>query len=172
MDIRMPGLDGIEATRRLAGPGVEDPVRVVVLSAFDPDEYVHHALRAGASGFLLKDATAEELCAAVRVVAAGEALLAPRVTRRLIEEFARLPDSVHVVAPELARLTPRETEVLHLLARGLPNADIAGRLYVSEATVKTHVRSVLAKLGLPNRLQAVIFAYETGLITPGLRYGN
>jgi DNA-binding NarL/FixJ family response regulator len=167
MDIRMPRLDGLEATRRLAGPGTADPVRVLILTTFDLDEYVFEALRAGASGFLLKDLPREDLVAAVRVVAAGEALLAPRVTRRLIEEFARRPAGADPDPDALAALTAREREALELLARGLSNAEMAASLYVSEHTVKTHVGNVLAKLGLRDRIQAVILAYEVGLVQPG-----
>jgi DNA-binding NarL/FixJ family response regulator len=167
MDIRMPRLDGLEATRRLAGPAVDDPVRVLILTTFDLDEYVFEALRAGASGFLLKDLPREDLVAAVRVVAAGEALLAPRVTRRLIEEFARRPAGADPDPDALAALTAREREALELLARGLSNAEMAASLYVSEHTVKTHVGNVLAKLGLRDRIQAVILAYEVGLVQPG-----
>jgi DNA-binding NarL/FixJ family response regulator len=169
MDIRMPLMDGIEATRRLAGPGVTDPVRVLVLTTFDLDEYVFEALRAGASGFLLKDLPREELVRAVRVVAGGESLLAPRVTRRLIEEFARRPASAEHRPEALAALTAREREVLELVARGHSNAEIATELVISEQTVKTHVGNVLAKLRLRDRIQAVILAYEVGLIQPGLR---
>ncbi|HEX8134926.1 MAG TPA: response regulator transcription factor [Actinomycetes bacterium] len=168
MDIRMPRLDGLEATRRLAGPGVADPVRVLMLTTFDLDEYVFEALRAGASGFLLKDLPREDLVAAVRVVAAGDALLAPQVTRRLIEEFARRPPPAGGRDPAaLAALTARERETLELLARGLTNAELAEALYVSEHTVKTHVGNVLAKLGLRDRIHAVILAYEIGLVQPG-----
>jgi DNA-binding NarL/FixJ family response regulator len=167
MDIRMPRLDGLEATRRLAGPGVADPVRVLMLTTFDLDEYVFEALRAGASGFLLKDLPREDLVAAVRVVAAGDALLAPQVTRRLIEEFARRPVPGAAAPGTLDALTARERETLGLLARGLTNAEIAAALYVSEHTVKTHVGNVLAKLGLRDRIHAVILAYEIGLVQPG-----
>jgi DNA-binding NarL/FixJ family response regulator len=167
MDIRMPRLDGLEATRRLAGPGVADPVRVLMLTTFDLDEYVFEALRAGASGFLLKDLPREDLVAAVRVVAAGDALLAPQVTRRLIEEFARRPARGTPVPGTLDALTARERETLGLLARGLTNAEMAAALYVSEHTVKTHVGNVLAKLGLRDRIHAVILAYEIGLVQPG-----
>jgi DNA-binding NarL/FixJ family response regulator len=167
MDIRMPRLDGLEATRRLAGPGTADPVRVLILTTFDLDEYVFEALRAGASGFLLKDLPREDLVAAVRVVAAGEALLAPSVTRRLIAEFARRPAGAEPDPAALASLTAREREALELMARGLSNAEMAVSLYVSEHTVKTHVGNVLAKLGLRDRIQAVILAYEVGLVQPG-----
>ena len=168
MDVRMPGIDGIEATRQLMAG--EDPPRVLILTTFDLDEYVFDALRAGASGFLLKDATAERLFDAVRVVAAGDALLAPAVTRRLISEFARIrPPAATAAAAApaaLAALTPRETEVLRLVAAGLSNLEIAGRLVVTEETVKTHVSRVLAKLGLHGRSQAVVAAYESGLVVP------
>jgi DNA-binding NarL/FixJ family response regulator len=167
MDIRMPRLDGLEATRRLAGPGVTDPVRVLMLTTFDLDEYVFDALRAGASGFLLKDLPREDLVAAVRVVAGGEALLAPRVTRRLIEEFARRPSRAAPDPAALESLTAREREALELMARGMSNAEMAASLYVSEHTVKTHVGNVLAKLGLRDRIHAVILAYEVGLVQPG-----
>jgi len=165
MDIRMPALDGLEATRRLVAEG--EAARILVLTTFDLDEYVFDALRAGASGFLLKDATAEELLSAVRLLAQGDALLAPAVTRRVIEAFGRLPASNETVAERLAELSAREIEVLRLLARGCSNAEIARELVVSEATVKTHVSSVLAKLRLRDRIQAVIFAYESGLVVPG-----
>ena len=164
MDVRMPGTDGIEATRQLAG-GTDGP-RVIILTTFDLDEYVYDALRAGASGFLLKDVTAERLFDAVRVVAAGEALLAPTVTRRLIGEFARLRPAAAPPAA-VAELTPRETEVLRLLAEGLSNPEIAGRLVITEETVKTHVSRVLHKLALRDRAQAVVLAYESGLVQPG-----
>ena len=167
MDVRMPNLDGIEATRRLAGPDVENPLRVLILTTFDLDDYVYDALRAGASGFLLKDAGRHDLVAAVRVVAAGEALLAPKVTRRLIEEFARRPAGDRPPPTELDALTAREREVLEHIARGRSNGEIAGALYVGEATVKSHVAHVLMKLGLRDRVQAVIYAYEVGLVVPG-----
>jgi DNA-binding NarL/FixJ family response regulator len=174
MDIRMPGTDGIEATRQLMAGPAGAPPKVLILTTFDLDEYVFDALRAGASGFLLKDVTAERLFEAVRVVAAGEALLAPAVTRRLISEFARLrPQAVAGPAGAagrpgaLAALTPRETEVLCLVAEGLSNTEIAGRLVVTEETVKTHVSRILSKLGLRDRTQAVVLAYETGLVVPG-----
>jgi DNA-binding NarL/FixJ family response regulator len=162
MDVRMPRLDGIEATRRLAG----GPSRVLILTTFDLDAYVYEALRAGASGFMLKDAPADQLVAAIRVVAAGEALLAPSVTRRLITEFARRPQPADG-PPGLAELTPRELEVLRLLARGRSNGEIAAELVVGEATVKTHVARVLRKLDLRDRVQAVVLAYETGIVQPG-----
>jgi DNA-binding NarL/FixJ family response regulator len=163
MDVRMPGMDGIEATRQLAAaPGGP---RILILTTFDLDEYVYDALRAGASGFLLKDVTAERLFDAVRVIAAGEALLAPAVTRRLISEFALMRPKAEVPAA-LAVLTPRETEVLRLVAEGLSNPEIAARLVVTEETVKTHVSHVLTKLALRDRTQAVITAYETGLVVP------
>ena len=167
MDVRMPGTDGIEATRQLAGMADGGP-RVLILTTFDLDEYVYDALCAGASGFLLKDVTAERLFEAVRVVAAGEALLAPTVTRRLISEFARLRPHAPAAPPTdgLATLTPRETEVLRLVAEGLSNPEIAARLVVTEETVKTHVSRVLAKLGLRDRTQAVVTAYESGLVVP------
>jgi DNA-binding NarL/FixJ family response regulator len=165
MDVRMPVMDGIEATRQLAGP---NGPRILILTTFDLDEYVYDALRAGASGFLLKDVTAERLFDAVRVIAAGEALLAPAVTRRLIGEFTRLrpkPEGASSSAT-LAALTPRETQVLRLVAEGLSNTEIAGRLVVTEETVKTHVSRMLSKLGLRDRTQAVVTAYETGLVVP------
>jgi DNA-binding NarL/FixJ family response regulator len=167
MDIRMPRLDGIEATRLLAGPDVRDPVKVVILTTFDLDEYVFAALRAGASGFLLKDVRRDDLVQAVRVVAAGEALLAPSVTRRLIADYARRPPAAATPPPDLDRLTPREREVLGLIGRGRNNAEIGAELIVGEATVKTHVGRVLMKLGLRDRVQAVIYAYEAGLVGPG-----
>ncbi|PPS76114.1 response regulator [Streptomyces sp. MH60] len=165
MDIRMPELGGIEATRRITGATPE--IKVLVLTTFDLDEYVYEALRAGASGFLLKDASADQLAEAVRVVAAGDALLAPGITRRLIAEFSRLDDRPR--APLKARvgeLTERETEVLALIAQGLSNAEIAQRLVVAEQTVKTHVGRILVKLGLRDRTQAAVFAYESGLVRP------
>jgi DNA-binding NarL/FixJ family response regulator len=169
MDVRMPVMDGIEATRRLASAGPGSP-RVLILTTFDLDAYVYDALCAGASGFLLKDVTAERLFEAVRVVAAGEALLAPNVTRRLIAEFARLrPSPVARPVPDLAVLTPRETQVLRLVAEGLSNGETAARLTVTEETVKTHVSRILAKLGLRDRTQAVVVAYETGLVVPSRR---
>ena len=173
MDVRMPGMDGIEATRQLAGPGAgpgPGGPRILILTTFDLDEYVYDALRAGASGFLLKDVTAERLFDAVRVVAAGDALLAPTVTRRLIGEFAQMrpkPDAAPAAA--LTTLTPRETQVLRLVAEGLSNPEIAARLVVTEETVKTHVSRVLSKLGLRDRTQAVVAAYESGLVVPRAR---
>ena len=165
MDIRMPGMDGIQATRALAGPGVEDPLKVLMLTTFGQDEYVVESLRAGASGFLLKDAPAEDLVEAIRVIAAGEALLAPSVTRRLLDRVAsRLPPAHDNKIPALSELTEREMEVLKLVARGLSNAEIAEKLVVSETTVKTHVSRILGKLDLRDRVQVVILAYETGLI--------
>jgi DNA-binding NarL/FixJ family response regulator len=165
MDIRMPGMDGIQATRALAGPGVEDPVKVLMLTTFGLDEYVVESLRAGASGFLLKDAPPEDLVEAIRVVAAGEALLAPSITRRLLDRVAsKLPPAHDNVIPALQELTERELEVLKLVARGLSNAEIAEKLVLSETTVKTHVSRVLAKLDLRDRVQAVILSYETGLV--------
>jgi DNA-binding NarL/FixJ family response regulator len=166
MDVRMPGMDGIEATRQLAGSEPGGP-RILILTTFDLDEYVYDALCAGASGFLLKDVTAERLFDAVRVIAAGDALLAPAVTRRLISEFARQrPQPDARPAPALTALTPRETQVLRLVAEGLSNPEIAARLTVTEETVKTHVSRVLSKLGLRDRTQAVVTAYESGLVVP------
>ncbi|HEY2519760.1 MAG TPA: response regulator transcription factor [Streptosporangiaceae bacterium] len=167
MDIRMPGMDGLAATRIItAGDGSGRP-KVVMLTTFDLDDYVYEALRAGASGFLLKDSPRHDLIAAVRAAAAGDALLAPSVTRRLIEAFARRPPEAAPSPSRLASLTAREQDVLLLLARGRSNAEIATTLFVSEATVKTHVGNLLAKLGLRDRVQAVILAYETGLVIPG-----
>jgi DNA-binding NarL/FixJ family response regulator len=167
MDIRMPVMDGIEATRRIVA--AEPRPRVLVLTTFDLDEHVYDALEAGASGFLLKDVTAERLFDAVRVIAAGEALLDPGVTRRLVAEFARLRTRVAAPTVTLRGLTPREREVLLLVAEGLSNPEIAARLVVGEETVKTHVSRVLAKLGLRDRTQAVVLAYESGLVVPGGR---
>jgi DNA-binding NarL/FixJ family response regulator len=168
MDVRMPGLDGLEATRLLAGPGVLDPVEVLVVTTFDLDEYVFGALRAGAAGFLLKDASPETLAQAIRAVARGQGLIAPEVTRRLIAHFAAsAPDPTR--RHELAQLSEREREVLLEIARGRSNAEIGRRLFIEEATVKSHVSSVLLKLGVRSRVQAVIFAYETGLVSPATR---
>ena len=166
MDVRMPGTDGIEATRQLAEPGEEGGPRILILTTFDLDDYVYDALCAGASGFLLKDVTAERLFDAVRVIAAGDALLAPTVTRRLIGEFARQRPHSGAGSAALAALTPRETQVLRLVAEGLSNSEIAARLVVTEETVKTHVSRVLSKLGLRDRTQAVVTAYESGLVVP------
>jgi DNA-binding NarL/FixJ family response regulator len=167
MDVRMPDVDGIEATRRLLVDDGSD-AKVVMLTTFDMDEYVYDALRVGASGFLLKDVPPEQLVAGIQAVASGDALLAPSVTRRVIEEFVRRPpESVRTAPPELAELTARELEVLKLIARGLANAEIAKELFVSETTVKTHVAHVLMKLRLRDRVQAVVFAYESGLVLPG-----
>jgi DNA-binding NarL/FixJ family response regulator len=169
MDIRMPGLDGIEATQRITA--ADTHVRVLVLTTFDLDEYAFGALRAGASGFLLKDVRPAELVAAIRTVAAGDAVISPRVTRRLLEEYTRvLPLSASQMQeryPQLSALTEREREVLIAVARGLSNAEIAASLFVSEATVKSHVGRILAKLGLRDRVQVVVLAYEAGLIQPG-----
>lgn len=170
MDIRMPRMDGVEATRRIAGPGRdgESTARVLVLTTFDLDEYVVEALRAGASGFLLKDVPADDLVTAIRVIAEGEALLAPSITRRLLDMYAaRLPSAEDPTPDALAMLTDRELEVLRLVARGMSNAEIAAELYVSETTVKTHVGHVLTKLGLRDRVQAAVYAYESGLVRPG-----
>jgi DNA-binding NarL/FixJ family response regulator len=171
MDVRMPVMDGIEATRQIAGSGADRP-RILILTTFDLDEYVYDALRAGASGFLLKDVTAERLFEAVRVIAAGQALLAPTVTRRLISEFAQTRSAITASSPPspaLTALTPRETQVLQLVAEGLSNPEIAARLVVTEETVKTHVSRILTKLGLRDRTQAVVTAYETGLVVPRSR---
>ncbi len=170
MDIRMPRMDGVEATRLITHTERGGNVRVLVLTTFDLDEYVVDALRAGASGFLLKDVPPEDLAEAIRIVARGEAVVAPTVTRRLLDRFATvLPSANTESAQELAHLTDREREVLRLMSRGMSNAEIAGELYVSETTVKTHVGNVLAKLGLRDRVQAVVFAYESGLVRPGGR---
>ena len=164
MDIQMPVMDGLTATRRITSGSAE--TRVIILTTFERDEYVFEALRFGASGFLLKNAPPEELVHAVRVVADGNALLSPSVTRRIIEEFSGRPARVHT-PPDLGRLTDREREVLRLLASGRSNAELANELYVGEGTIKTHVSNVLSKLGLRDRVQAVVFAYETGLVSPG-----
>ena len=166
MDIRMPVLDGIEATRRIVGD--RPAARVLILTTFGLDTYVYEALRAGASGFMLKDAPPEEITAAVRIVASGEALLAPAITRTVIEEFTRAPAATTPVPPPaVTELTPREREVLDLLARGLSNPEICQQLVISEATTKTHVARILQKLDLRDRIQAVIYAYETGLVRAG-----
>jgi DNA-binding NarL/FixJ family response regulator len=166
MDIRMPVVDGIDATRQITEPAGA-AVKVLILTTFDLDEYVYEALRAGASGFLLKDASAAELAHAVRVVAAGDALLAPNVTKRLIEEFSRLGGAPRAPLKErVGELTERETEVLALIAQGLSNAEIAEHLVLAEQTVKTHVSRILTKLGLRDRTQAAVFAYETGVVRP------
>ena len=169
MDIRMPDLDGIEATRRILAQAENHPPapRVLMLTTFDLNEYVYEALRAGASGFLLKDVPAEQLADGVRVVAAGEALLAPSVTRRLLAEFAQVRPRDAAPPPAFGELTPRELEVFRLIARGLSNAEVAQELIVSETTVKTHVARVLMKLGLRDRVQAVVLAYESGIVQPG-----
>jgi DNA-binding NarL/FixJ family response regulator len=168
MDVRMPVMDGLQATREILGAGAGSALpRVLMLTTFDLDDYVYAALRAGASGFLLKDATAAELVTAVRVVAAGEALLAPSVTRRLIADFARQQQPDQPPPPALDALTQRETEVLRLIARGLSNTEISNTLVIAEQTTKTYVGRILAKLNLRDRAQAVVVAYETGLITPG-----
>jgi DNA-binding NarL/FixJ family response regulator len=167
MDIRMPDLDGIEATRRIVADGGEAAPKILMLTTFDLNEYVYEALRAGASGFLLKDVPAEQLADGVRVVAAGEALLAPSVTRRLLSEFAQVRPRDAAPPPAFEDLTPRELEVFRLIARGLSNAEVAQELIVSETTVKTHVARVLMKLSLRDRIQAVVLAYESGIIQPG-----
>jgi RNA polymerase sigma factor (sigma-70 family) len=166
MDIRMPEMDGLEATRRILATDGEGP-RVLMLTTFDLDEYVYAALTAGASGFLLKDVTPEQLTGAVRLVRAGDALLAPSITRRLVERFAGRGEQASAVHRDLAALTPREREVLKLLAHGMSNAELAAELQLSEATVKTHVARILGKLQLRDRVQAVVVAYETGLVAPG-----
>ncbi|MGW7098304.1 response regulator [Streptomyces sp. NPDC054838] len=166
MDIRMPEMNGLEATRRIVA--ADTSAKVLVLTTFDLDEYVYQALRAGASGFLLKDASARQLAEGVRVVAGGEALLAPSVTKRLISEFSKLAEAPKLADPGgVAQLTERETEVLVLIAQGLANVEIADRLVVAESTIKTHVSRILVKLGLRDRTQAAVFAYETRLVTPG-----
>ncbi|MFD0414105.1 response regulator [Streptomyces sp. NPDC127108] len=169
MDIRMPGMNGITATERILAEAAEPPPRVLVLTTFDLDEYVYGALRAGAAGFLLKDSGPERLLAAVAAVGSGDALFAPSVTRRLVEAFAVRSGAAPAgePPPDLAALTGRELEVLKLIARGLSNAEIADRLYISEATVKTHLNRTMNKLDLDTRAQAVVIAYETGLVTPG-----
>jgi DNA-binding NarL/FixJ family response regulator len=167
MDIRMPEMDGIEATRLIAGGDGDASPRVLMLTTFDLDEYVYDALRAGASGFLLKDVPAEQLVEGIRVIAQGDALLAPSVTKRLIHEFARGGASQRSAPASLEELTPRELEVFKLIARGMSNAEIAAELVVSETTVKTHVARVLMKLGVRDRVQAVVLAYESGVVAPG-----
>jgi DNA-binding NarL/FixJ family response regulator len=167
MDIRMPEMDGIEATRLIAGDDGDGAPRVLMLTTFDLDEYVYDALRAGASGFLLKDVPAEQLVDGIRVVAQGEALLAPSVTKRLIREFSRTASAQRSAPASLEELTPRELEVFKLIARGMSNAEIAAELVVSETTVKTHVARVLMKLGVRDRVQAVVLAYESGVVAPG-----
>ncbi len=165
MDVRMPGLDGVQATERIVASG--SPSRIIILTTFDLDEYAYGALRAGASGFLLKDAPPPDMLSAIRAVATGDAVVAPSVTRRLLSEFARhLPVHEHPSDARIESLTPRERELLVEVARGLSNAEIAERLVVSEATVKTHIGRILAKLGLRDRVQIVVFAYETGLVRP------
>jgi DNA-binding NarL/FixJ family response regulator len=168
MDIRMPELDGLAATRRILTGAPGEP-RVIILTTFDLDRYVYAALAAGASGFLLKDVTPEHLVAAVRTVRAGDALLAPVITRRLVQRFALRDTGAERLRRDLSALTPRELEVLRLLAGGLSNAELAGRLHLAEATVKTHVARILAKLDLRDRVQAVVLAYETGLVTPSAK---
>jgi DNA-binding NarL/FixJ family response regulator len=167
MDIRMPEMDGLEATRQLAADPATAGIRVLILTTFDLDEYVYDALRAGASGFLLKDTLPDELLAAIRVVAAGDALLSPRITRRLIEEFAQRPDPTAASLAPVHGLTERELEVLHLVAKGLSNAEIATELIMSPATAKTHVSRLLTKLDARDRTQLVMIAYETGIAIPG-----
>jgi DNA-binding NarL/FixJ family response regulator len=167
MDVRMPGMDGVEATTRLTAAGIEPPPRVLVLTTFDLDEYVFGALRAGAAGFLLKDAPRERLVEAIHVVHAGEALLSPSITRRLVADFAARTDPLEQPTALLEELTLREREVLVLVARGLSNDEIAERLVVTQATVKSHVGSILMKLGLRDRVQAVVFAYEHGIVVAG-----
>ena len=167
MDIRMPRVDGVEATARLTDAGIEPPPRVIVLTTFDLDEYVFGALRAGAAGFLLKDAPRERLLEAIHVVHGGDALLSPSITRRLVEDFATRTDPLEPPAAVLALLTPREREVLRLVARGHANHEIADRLVVTEATVKSHVGAILSKLNLRDRVQAVVFAYEHGVVVAG-----
>ncbi|MGC4746805.1 response regulator [Micromonospora sp. DT201] len=165
MDIRMPDMDGLAAARQIL-TGVGEAPRIIMLTTFDLDQYVYAALTAGASGFLLKDVTPEQLVAAVRLVRSGDALLAPAITRRLVQRFAKRDTDPPAIHRDLSALTPRELEVLGLLAQGLSNAELAGRLHLSEATVKTHVARILAKLGLRDRVQAVVVAYRTGLVTP------
>jgi DNA-binding NarL/FixJ family response regulator len=168
MDVRMPEMDGLEATRRILADGASS-VRIIILTTFDLDRYVYAALSAGASGFLLKDVSPEHLVGAVRLVRSGDALLAPAITRRLIERYAARDGQAAALHRDLSTLTPRELEVLRMLARGLSNAELAGRLQLSDATVKTHVARILGKLRLRDRAQAIVVAYETGLVTPGSR---
>jgi DNA-binding NarL/FixJ family response regulator len=168
MDVRMPNMNGIEATRQLVDKDDVEPIRVLILTTFDLDEYVYDALRAGASGFLLKDAPPEELVHAVRVVERGDALIAPSITKRLIEEISQRPAQQGAPPETLETLTQRELEVLQLMARGLSNHEIAQELFVSDTTVKTHVGRVLMKLGLRDRVQAVVLAYESGVVRPGV----
>ena len=170
MDIRMPGIDGLEATRRIVARGIA--TRVLVLTTFDVDDYVYEAMKAGASGFLLKTTPPRQLADAVRTVAAGDALLAPSITRRLVEQFVRRPPPGATVPPALEELTERERDVLRRLARALSNAEIAAELVVSEATVKSHVNRILTKLNLRDRAQAIVLAYETGLVEPGSSASN
>ncbi len=170
MDIRMPEMDGLEATRRILTARAGGGCRIIVLTTFDLDQYVYAALTAGASGFLLKDVSPEQLVAAVRLVRSGDALLAPSITRRLVERFAPHAATRPAIHGDLSELTPRELEVLRLLARGLSNAELAAQLTLSQATVKTHVARILAKLQLRDRVQAVVLAYETGLAGPGHGY--
>jgi DNA-binding NarL/FixJ family response regulator len=165
MDVRMPELDGLEATARLVAAGAR--VRILILTTFDLDEYVYRAMKAGASGFLLKDATREQLAGAVRTVASGEALLAPAITQRLVEDFCRRPPPSAGLPPVADGLSPRELEVFRLVAQGLSNAEIANRLVLSEATIKSHVARILGKLDLRDRVQAVVLAYESGIVRPG-----
>ncbi|MFI7063216.1 response regulator [Kribbella sp. NPDC050124] len=167
MDVRMPGMDGLAATRRILTADADQHPRVIMLTTFDLDDYVYAALRAGASGFLLKHSTPDELANAVRVVAAGDALLAPSVTRRLVEDFARVQPVVPITP---VHLTPRETDVLRQVARGLSNRQIAAELVLAEQTVKTHVSNILTKLDLRDRAQAVVYAYEAGVVSPGPRH--
>jgi DNA-binding NarL/FixJ family response regulator len=169
MDVRMPEMDGLEATRRILGGAGPQAPRVIILTTFDLDRYVYAALSAGASGFLLKDVSPEHLVAAVRLVRSGDALLAPAITRRLIERYAVRDSRAATLHRDLSTLTPRELEVLRLLARGLSNAELASALRLSDATVKTHVARILSKLGLRDRAQAIVVAYETGLVSPGTK---
>lgn len=167
MDVRMPRMNGLDAARAILGASLDPPVRILMLTTFDIDDYIYEALTIGASGFMLKDAPAEELIRGVRVVAAGEALLAPSVTRRLIAEVTSRRGAARTPPARLGVLTPREREVLELIAKGMSNTEIAGALFVAEQTVKTHVGKVLGKLDLRDRAQAVVLAYETGVVTPG-----